>query len=83
MVKGSGVAAGLSEALAPWLRNQPEVYGLVASDPTISRLFKVLSAVSPEPAMAGSIPPLLRRMYGAKPAKTPRCTASAWKTLLS
>ncbi|WP_162150415.1 IS1380 family transposase [Arthrobacter sp. H5] len=34
------------------LRNQPEVYGLVASDPTISRLFKVLSTVQPAKALA-------------------------------
>lgn len=33
------------------LRNQPEVYGLVASDPTISRLFKVLATVRPEKAL--------------------------------
>jgi hypothetical protein len=33
------------------LRNQPEVYGLVASDPTISRLFKVLATVRPERAL--------------------------------
>lgn len=84
MVKGSGIAAGLSEALAPWrkpfavhnpgkiltdlalslatggdsvsdidrLRNQPEVYGLVASDPTISRLFTTLSTVKPAKALA-------------------------------
>ena len=84
MVKGSGIAAGLSEALAPWrkpfavhnpgkiltdlalslatggdsvsdidrLRNEPEVYGLVASDPTISRLFTTLSTVKPAKALA-------------------------------
>lgn len=84
MVKGSGIVAGLSEALAPWrkpfaihnpgkiltdlalslatggdcvsdvdrLRNQPELYGLIASDPTISRLFKVLSAARPDKALA-------------------------------
>jgi len=34
------------------LRNQPEVYGLVASDPTISRLFKTLSTVKPAKALA-------------------------------
>lgn len=34
------------------LRNQPEVYGLVASDPTISRLFKVLATVKPGKALA-------------------------------
>ncbi|WP_434618302.1 transposase [Arthrobacter sp. A5] len=34
------------------LRNQPEVYGPVASDPTISRLFKVLSTVQPAKALA-------------------------------
>lgn len=79
MVKSSGLAAGLSKALAPWrkpfaihnpgkiltdlalslatsgdfvsdidrLRNQPDVYGHVASDPTISRLFTTFSRVSP------------------------------------
>jgi len=84
VVKGSGIAAGLSEALAPWrkpfavhnpgkiltdlalslatggdsvsdidrLRNQPEVYGLVASGPTISRLFTTLSTVKPDKALA-------------------------------
>lgn len=83
MVKASGLAAGLSEALEPWrkpfathdpgkiladlalslamggdsvsdvdrLRNQPEVYGLIASDPTISRLFKVLATVQPDKAL--------------------------------
>ncbi len=34
------------------LRNQPEVYGFVASDPTISRLFKVLSTVKPAKVLA-------------------------------
>ena len=34
------------------LRNQPEVYGLVASDPTISRLFKILATVEPAKALA-------------------------------
>ncbi|NVM97022.1 transposase [Arthrobacter wenxiniae] len=85
MVKSSGIAAGLSEALSPWrkpfaihnpgkilidlalslatggdfvsdidrLRNQPEVYGHVASDPTISRLLKVLSTVKPAKVLAG------------------------------
>lgn len=84
MLRGSGLGAGLSEALGPWrkpfarhdpgkiltdlalslatggdavsdvdrLRNQPEVYGLVASDPTISRLVKVLSTVKPAQALA-------------------------------
>ncbi|MBM7848105.1 IS1380 family transposase [Arthrobacter roseus] len=84
MAKGSGLAAGLSEALEPWrkpfathepgkiltdlalslatggdcvsdvdrLRNQPEVYGLVASDPTISRLFTTLSQVKSAKALA-------------------------------
>jgi len=34
------------------LRNQSEVYGLVASDPTISRLFTTLSTVKPAKALA-------------------------------
>ena len=34
------------------LRDQPEVYGLVASDPTISRLFTTLSRVKPAKALA-------------------------------
>ncbi|MFB9164915.1 MULTISPECIES: IS1380 family transposase [Arthrobacter] len=33
------------------LRNQPEVYGRIASDPTISRLFKVLATVQPAKAL--------------------------------
>ncbi len=33
------------------LRNQPEVYGRIASDPTISRLFTVLSQMQPEKAL--------------------------------
>ena len=34
------------------LRTQPGVYGLVASDPTISRLFTAVSAVKPAKALA-------------------------------
>lgn len=34
------------------LRTQPEVYGLVASDPTVSRLVKVLATVAPGKALA-------------------------------
>ncbi|MCZ2403970.1 IS1380 family transposase [Paenarthrobacter sp. Z7-10] len=34
------------------LRNQPEVYGRVASDPTISRLFKILATVKPAKALS-------------------------------
>lgn len=34
------------------LRNQPEVFGLVASDPTISRLFTTLSRVKPAKVLA-------------------------------
>ena len=84
MVRASGLAAGLSQALEPWrkpfathdpgkiltdlalslatggdavsdvdrLRNQPSVYGPVASDPTISRLFTTLSRVKPAKALA-------------------------------
>ncbi len=84
MVKGSGLTAGLSQALEPWrkpfathnpgkiltdlalslatggdcvsdvdrMRNQPEVFGRVASDPTISRLFTTLSQVKPAKALA-------------------------------
>lgn len=33
------------------LRTQPEVYGLVASDPTVSRLVKVLATVNPAKAL--------------------------------
>ncbi|MCA4133048.1 IS1380 family transposase [Arthrobacter sp. M4] len=34
------------------LRTQPEVYGLVASDPTVSRLVKVLATVNPAKALS-------------------------------
>lgn len=82
-VRATGLAAGLSSALAPWrrplarhdpgkviadlalslamggdcladvdrLRTQPEVYGPVASDPTVSRLMKALSGQQPAKAL--------------------------------
>lgn len=43
---------GDSVSDADRLRTQPGVYGLVASDPTISRLFTALSAVKPAKALA-------------------------------
>ena len=108
MVKGSGIASGLSEALAPWrkpfavhnpgkiltdlalslatggdsvsdidrLRHQPEVYGLIASDPTISRLFRTLSTVRPAKALAAiNGARATARARGPTPARTHPCTA--------
>lgn len=65
------------------LRKQPEVYGHVAPDPTISRLSKVLSTVKPtkaRPALALPVPQP-GCTCGRRPAKTRHCMASARRAL--
>lgn len=64
-VRAAGIGAGLSDALKPWrkpfarhdpanvdrLRAQPQIYGVVASDPTVSRLVRTLSRIRPAKAL--------------------------------
>jgi hypothetical protein len=60
------------------LREEPGVFGSVASDPTVSRLFTILAADAP-PRYGQSTPPAPppARSRGPMPVPTPPTTTSA------